>query len=242
MATHPSILAWRIPWRKPPGGPQTMGLQSQTQLIDWACMHITKCFSYESTPVTTFIMQKIVINSHYHFQVNKYYSRVLQAWKTLMPPKNTKKIFCWLKDKEKYILLKLSGPWGKSSETTALIWHLLLHKTWLHVSEDRLLKEFCLLATTTLGAISRQKSKEKLVLIKAFVVEMEYGSHIRDTEELVCHALSWVWSLLRAVSLLRSRSVEFCWQRQGEILCHVIRNPNKNSWSTKTEAQTWTVY
>ena len=27
MATHPSILAWRIPWREEPGGLQSMGLQ-----------------------------------------------------------------------------------------------------------------------------------------------------------------------------------------------------------------------
>ena len=27
MATHSSILAWRIPWIEEPGGPQSMGLQ-----------------------------------------------------------------------------------------------------------------------------------------------------------------------------------------------------------------------
>ena len=27
MATHSSILAWRIPWTEKPGGLQTMGLQ-----------------------------------------------------------------------------------------------------------------------------------------------------------------------------------------------------------------------
>ena len=27
MATHPSILAWRIPWTEEPGGLQSMGLQ-----------------------------------------------------------------------------------------------------------------------------------------------------------------------------------------------------------------------
>ena len=30
MATHSSILAWRIPWTEEPGGLQSMGLQSQT--------------------------------------------------------------------------------------------------------------------------------------------------------------------------------------------------------------------
>ena len=29
MATHSSILAWRIPWKEEPGGLQCMGLQSR---------------------------------------------------------------------------------------------------------------------------------------------------------------------------------------------------------------------
>ena len=32
MATHPSILAWEIPWTEEPGRLQSMGLQTQTQL------------------------------------------------------------------------------------------------------------------------------------------------------------------------------------------------------------------
>ena len=32
MATHTSILAWRIPWTEEPGGLLSMALQSQTQL------------------------------------------------------------------------------------------------------------------------------------------------------------------------------------------------------------------
>ena len=34
MATHSSILAWRIPWTEEPGGLQSKGSQSQTQLSD----------------------------------------------------------------------------------------------------------------------------------------------------------------------------------------------------------------
>ena len=30
MATHSSILAWEIAWTEEPGGPQSMGSQSQT--------------------------------------------------------------------------------------------------------------------------------------------------------------------------------------------------------------------
>ena len=32
MATHSSILAWRIPWTEEPGGSQVMGSQNQTRL------------------------------------------------------------------------------------------------------------------------------------------------------------------------------------------------------------------
>ena len=35
MATHSSILAWRIPWTEEPGGLQFMGSQSQTRLSDY---------------------------------------------------------------------------------------------------------------------------------------------------------------------------------------------------------------
>ena len=34
-ATQSSILAWRIPWTEEPGGLQSMGSQSRTQLSDF---------------------------------------------------------------------------------------------------------------------------------------------------------------------------------------------------------------
>ena len=36
MAAHSSMIAWRIPWTKEPGGLQSMGSQSQTGLSDEA--------------------------------------------------------------------------------------------------------------------------------------------------------------------------------------------------------------
>ena len=36
MVTHSSILAWRIPWTEEPGGLQSMGSQSLTQLGNFA--------------------------------------------------------------------------------------------------------------------------------------------------------------------------------------------------------------
>ena len=34
MATHFSVLAWKIPWTEEPGGLQSIGSQSQTQVSD----------------------------------------------------------------------------------------------------------------------------------------------------------------------------------------------------------------
>ena len=39
MATHSSILAWRIPWMEESGGLQSMGSQSQTRLSDFISLH-----------------------------------------------------------------------------------------------------------------------------------------------------------------------------------------------------------
>ena len=44
MATHSSILAWRIPWTEEPGGSQRVGQSIRSQRVgqdqsDLACMH-----------------------------------------------------------------------------------------------------------------------------------------------------------------------------------------------------------
>ena len=39
MATHSSILAWRLPWTQEPGGLQSMGSQSRTRLSDFTHTH-----------------------------------------------------------------------------------------------------------------------------------------------------------------------------------------------------------
>ena len=41
MATHSSILAWRIPWTEEPGGLQSTGSQSRTRLT--LQLHFTTC-------------------------------------------------------------------------------------------------------------------------------------------------------------------------------------------------------
>ena len=47
MATHSSILAWKIPWTGEPGGLQSMGSQSQTRLSNYA----TKLFLHRWVPL-----------------------------------------------------------------------------------------------------------------------------------------------------------------------------------------------
>ena len=40
MATHSSVLAWRIPWTEEPGGLQSIGSQSRIRLVTkHACTH-----------------------------------------------------------------------------------------------------------------------------------------------------------------------------------------------------------
>ena len=51
MATHSSILAWRIPWTEKPGRLWSIGLQSWTRLSDFArrkLMHHLKAFMVPS--------------------------------------------------------------------------------------------------------------------------------------------------------------------------------------------------
>ena len=55
MATHSSILAWRIPWTEEPGGLQPMGSQSsRLDWIPWAGMHVCVCVTWwtGSLPLT----------------------------------------------------------------------------------------------------------------------------------------------------------------------------------------------
>ena len=46
VATHSSILAWRIPWTEKPGRLQSMGSQSQTQLSESNPIMEGFCFQY----------------------------------------------------------------------------------------------------------------------------------------------------------------------------------------------------
>ena len=55
MATHFSVLTWKIPWTAEPGGLQSMGSESQTRLSLHVCMcthtHNTHTHGFSSSHV-----------------------------------------------------------------------------------------------------------------------------------------------------------------------------------------------
>ena len=65
MATHSSVLAWRIPWTEEPGGLQSMGSQSLARLSDTFTFHtLTLASTWESLPfpmtLTTVTNQEVI--------------------------------------------------------------------------------------------------------------------------------------------------------------------------------------
>ena len=63
MATHSSILAWRILWTEEPGGQQSTGSQSQTQLSNFQ-FGLTTC-KYVSSPHFSFLNSKFLYLTSY---------------------------------------------------------------------------------------------------------------------------------------------------------------------------------
>jgi len=62
MATHSSILAWRIPWTEEPGGPQSMGSQRVGHnWSNWAYMH-----THTHGPASTIIILFYLDSAHFH--------------------------------------------------------------------------------------------------------------------------------------------------------------------------------
>ena len=80
MATHSSILAWRIPWTEEPFGLQPMGLQkSQTQLSD-----LTTTTKIAITEITFLVLYGAVSSSEFIpvlFLLKWIGNRVRGLWK-----------------------------------------------------------------------------------------------------------------------------------------------------------------
>ena len=61
MATHSSILAWRIPWTEEPGGLQSMG----SQRVEHNCA--TKTFHFSKGPVKGQNQEQLISGATYLF-------------------------------------------------------------------------------------------------------------------------------------------------------------------------------
>ena len=61
MATHSSILAWKIPWAKEPGGLQSMGSQSWTRLSDFTSLGLKTETSRNKTATTRKLTKRWVV-------------------------------------------------------------------------------------------------------------------------------------------------------------------------------------
>ena len=77
MATHSSILAWRIPWIEEPGGLQSIGLQSWPPLSD--LIHRQTCVLKNQIPL------KYQLKLHHNYDHKPpwylYFFLQLQVWK-----------------------------------------------------------------------------------------------------------------------------------------------------------------
>ena len=60
MATHFSILAWKIPWREEPDGLQSMGLQR----VRHDCAQHTKTAMMDDDSKNNFIFNKLLLCPH----------------------------------------------------------------------------------------------------------------------------------------------------------------------------------
>ena len=114
MATHSSILAWKIPWTEEPGGLQSMGLQRVGH--DWAPLitYLSACgmrFEREHSIIPLcskqvcahsqscnflFLFQSLL--PHSHFKFFRYRGQVLSFYKEQFLPNDTgfKKLFFFL--------------------------------------------------------------------------------------------------------------------------------------------------
>ena len=66
MATHSSILAWRIPWREEPGGLQFVGSQRVRQR--WACMSMHLPDHLLNFPLASQMLAGTVLIWRFHWQ------------------------------------------------------------------------------------------------------------------------------------------------------------------------------
>ena len=65
MATHSTVLAWKIPWTEEPGGLQSVGSQSQTRLSDFTftlLIHVSEEWSLVRGRLSSYITLMVNIS------------------------------------------------------------------------------------------------------------------------------------------------------------------------------------
>ena len=78
MATHSSILAWKIPWTEEPGGLQSIGLQRVTH--DWVHIHILHLYLVQNIAYILYVQYVFVA----YFIRNSLY--LLIPYPSIAPP------------------------------------------------------------------------------------------------------------------------------------------------------------
>ena len=136
MATHSSILAWRIPWTEEPGGLQSMGLQSWTRLKQLSTYHFSRFYMYALIYDICFSLSDL-LHSVWQTLGSSMFLQMVQfhffLWLSNIPlciyvPPLFYPFLCWLKFQILNGLQKT--PWH-----CLLLWHSLLHGTsFLHSS------------------------------------------------------------------------------------------------------------
>ena len=98
IASHSSILAWRIPWNRAPGGLQSMGVtKSQTRLKQLSTYVTENCFCTKKKPLLAQLW-KCEIRCHWQwfevaflpFMFNKRALGNVPSWKILFPNQSCK--------------------------------------------------------------------------------------------------------------------------------------------------------
>ena len=117
MATHPSILAWKIPWTEVPGRLQSMG--SQRGRHDWATSLSLFSLSLDSksslAPATCSVFQRGLVTAQ---NINSHCSRLMNLDLSFYPlPFSWAPVSSsWLQDVSTWVFhcqLQLKAPKGK---------------------------------------------------------------------------------------------------------------------------------
>ena len=139
MATHCSILAWRIPWTEEPGGPQAMGLQRTTE---WRIGQGPPIYSVAGDSHSNPMLIHSGVCQHLQFETASHL--ICLQWNSCSPRPVASTVFCIsVNDNSRLpitLVKNLSYPWYFPSlpspspqihclENISSIWPLLTRST-----------------------------------------------------------------------------------------------------------------